>query len=135
MTNIYAFSVFLMSKCTIHEAKQPYTCTYPLFVLLHGEDCCIKHKGTIRHLVRFRWYHRQGNQTLSERWLTVIESLFLGKGKEFILKINWFERKPPCFWVQGVTFRANKGVNFIIKIYENDSGRKFHSPLLLLIPS
>lgn len=48
--------------------------------------------------------------------------------REFILKINWFERKAPCFRVQGMTFRANRGVNFIIKIYENDSGRKFHSP-------
>lgn len=27
-----------------------------------------------------------------------------------------------------MTFGANRGVNFIIKIYENDSGRKFHSP-------
>lgn len=53
---------------------------------------------------------------------------------EFKPEINWLERKAPRFWVEAVTFRANQEVNYIIKIYENDSDRKFHLPALLLIP-
>lgn len=53
---------------------------------------------------------------------------------EFKPEINWLERKAPCFWVEAVTFRANQEVNYIIKIYENDSDRKFHLPAPLLIP-
>lgn len=53
---------------------------------------------------------------------------------EFKPEINWLERKAPCFWVEAVTFRANQEVNYIIKIYENDSDRKSHLPAPLLIP-
>lgn len=53
---------------------------------------------------------------------------------EFKPEINWLERKAPCVWVEAVTFKANQEVNYIIKIYENDSDRKFHLPALLLIP-
>lgn len=55
--------------------------------------------------------------------------------KEFIQKINWLERKAPCFRAQGLTFRANKEVNYIIKIYEKYSGGSFHLAFPLLIPS
>lgn len=106
-----------------------------IFFIRCGRLPCIKCRGTICHHVRLRWYRSEGRETVSEA-NDYNRELVLGKGNEFIPKINWLERKAPCFWVQGVTFRANKGVNFIIKIYENGSGKKkIHSPTLLLIQS
>lgn len=65
-----------------------------------------------------------GRQTVQTR---CYQGVFFFFSFEFIPKINWFLRGKPCFPVQGMTFRANRGMNFIKKIYENESGIKFHS--------
>lgn len=84
-------------------------------------------------LFRIKYWQGCGTSSLGDEADIKDEAVSLCHA-EFKPEINWLERKAPYFWVEAVTFKANQEVNYIIKIYENDSDRNFHLPSLLLIP-